>query len=60
VFGKHFAGDLGVSWLVGAYEAELVAAEDGDEAVQQEEAGYGEEDDELSRCVQARQPLAKP
>ncbi len=29
VSGKHFAGDLGVSRLVGAYEAELVAAKMG-------------------------------
>jgi hypothetical protein len=60
VCGEHLAGDLRVSGLVSAYEAELVAAEDGDQAVQQQEAGYGEEDDEFSHCVQAWQPLAKP
>ena len=36
VRGEHLAGDLGVAGLVGADEAELIAAEDGDEAVEQE------------------------
>jgi hypothetical protein len=60
VRGKHFAGDLRVSWLVRAYQAKLVAAEDGDQAVEQQEAGYGEEHDELSHGIQAWQFLAKP
>jgi len=60
VRGKHLAGDLGVSGLVRAYQPELVAAEDRDQAVQQQEAGYGEEDDEFSHGVQVWQPLAKP
>ena len=46
--GEHLAGDLGVTGLVGAYQAELVAAEDGDEAVEEEKGGYSEEDDELA------------
>ena len=46
---EHLAGDLGVAWLVGADEAELVAAEDGDQAVKEQKAGDCEEDDELSR-----------
>jgi hypothetical protein len=60
VCGEHLAGYLGVSGLVCAYQTELVTAEDGDQAVEQKKAGYGEEDNELSHCVQAWQPLAKP
>ena len=49
VGGEHLAGDLGVARLVGADQAELVAAEDGDQAVEQQEEADGEEDDELPR-----------
>ena len=45
---EHLAGDLGVAGLVGADEAELVAAKDGDKAVEKEEASDNEEDDELA------------
>ena len=48
VGGEHLAGDLGVTGLVGADEAELVAAEDGDEAVEQGKEADGEEDGELA------------
>ncbi len=52
---EHLAGDLGVAGLVGADEAELIAAEEGDEAVEQEEEGDGEEDDELPRGRRAQE-----
>ena len=58
--GEHLACDLSVSWLVGSDEAELVAAEDGNQAIEQKEAGNGEEDDELPQCLRAGQPVAKP
>ena len=58
--GEHLAGDLGVSWLVGAYEAELVAAEDGNQTVEQQEDGHREEDDELADGGRRWQLPAKP
>ncbi len=58
VGGEHLAGDLGVARLVGADEAELVAAEDGDEAVEQEEDGDGEEDDEFAHGGRGRAAAA--
>ena len=51
---EHLAGDLGVAGLVGADEAELVAAEEGDKAVEEDEDGDGGEDDELPRRVGAQ------
>ena len=58
--GEHLAGDLGVAGFVGADEAELVAAEDGNEAVEQEEGGDGEEDDEFTHGCGSRKLLPKP
>ena len=48
VGGEHLAGDLGVAGLVCADEAELVASEEGNEAVEEEEAGDGAEDEDLA------------
>jgi hypothetical protein len=48
VDGEHFAGDLGVAGLGGTDEAELISADVGGEAVEQQEEAYGAEDDELS------------
>ena len=45
---EHFAGDLGVTGLVGADEAELVAADVGGEAVEQEKAADEDEDGKLA------------
>ena len=47
VRGEHLAGDLRVTRFVGADEADLISAEDRDQAVEQKEAGDGDEDDEL-------------
>jgi hypothetical protein len=58
VRGEHLAGDLCVSWFVRAYEAELVAAEYRDQAVQQKEAGNGEENDEFPQGFRVREPVA--
>jgi len=60
VSGEHFAGDLGVTWLVGTHQAELIAAEGGDEAVEQQEGGYSEKDDELADGSACGQSLAEP
>ncbi len=59
VRGEHLAGDLSVSRLVRADEAELVAAEDGNEAEEQEEGGDGEEKDELAHGDGVRQLLTR-
>ena len=48
VDGEHFARDLGVTGLVGAYEAELVSADVGGEAVEEEEAADEDENDEFA------------
>ena len=47
--GEHLAGDLGVAGLVGADEAELVAADEGDQTIEQKEAGDDAEDEKLLR-----------
>jgi hypothetical protein len=60
VRSEHLASDLGVSWLVCAYQAELVATEDWNEAEEQEKSGYCEQDNELSHCGLIRQPLTEP
>ncbi len=48
VGGEHLAGDLSVAGLVGADQTQLIAAEDGDQAVEQGEEADGEHDDELA------------
>jgi hypothetical protein len=48
VGGEHLAGDLGVAWLVRADEAELVSAEEGCEAVEEQKETDGDEDEELA------------
>jgi hypothetical protein len=60
VGGEHLAGDLSVSWLVGAYEAELIASEDGNEPIEQEKGGYGEKDEKFAQCGGGWELLPKP
>ncbi len=55
VRGEHLAGDLGVSWLVGAYQTQLVAAEDWNQSEQQQEDGNGEQDDKFTHGDRSRQ-----
>jgi hypothetical protein len=59
---EHLAGDLGVARLVGTDEAELIATEEGDKAVEQDEEGDGGEDNELPRRLRAQEAggAAKP
>jgi hypothetical protein len=47
VRGEHLAGDLGVTGFVGADEADLSSAEEGDQAVEEEVGGDEDEDGEL-------------
>jgi hypothetical protein len=47
VGGEHLAGNLRVARFVGADEADLISAEEGDEAVKEEVGGDEDEDDEL-------------
>jgi hypothetical protein len=60
VRGEHFASDLRVAWLVCAYEAELVAAEDGNETEQQEKGSDSQENDKLPHRNLSWELLAKP
>jgi hypothetical protein len=48
VGGEHLSGDLGVAGLVCSYEAEAIATEDGDKAVEQKEAADQEQDEEFA------------
>ena len=48
VRGKHLPGDLCVSWLVGADQAELIATEDWDKAVEQKKDSDYEKDDKFA------------
>ena len=45
---EHLAGDLGVARLVGTDQSKLVAAEDGNEPVEEDEEGNGDEDEGLA------------
>ena len=60
VGGEHLAGDLCVTGLIGAYEAELVAAEDGNETVEQKEGSYGKENGKFTYRGRCGQLLPQP
>jgi hypothetical protein len=47
VRGEHLTGDLRVTRFVGANETDLISAEEGDQAVEEEVGGDEDEDDEL-------------
>jgi hypothetical protein len=55
---QHFMRDLGITWLVGAYESDAIPAEDRCDSIKNEEDSEDDEDRSFTNGGPIRQPFA--